>query len=367
MADHKMMLLFLRLLAYTIDWFIIGSFVVVTQFLALMGFFDWNLAHEAMLYLCVLMYFVLWEVLNNGQTPGKAITRVRLVCNRQGRLTLYDAALRASILLLTPRIAMSIMDLCCFLIDDNVRLFPFRPTSLSSIAAIPIAMLITKGNFGIHDLFSDTKVVFAAEEEYRETYWPSKAAKWAAFAAFVVLTLSISLGFGALKKPLSQSVTGTVGSTIEDYTPYSYEFFSEVDRYAVSLDEITRSMHSGEQFINCDDKIYGSWIAGLEITFKDSPRLIDKETRQMKFDSSYFFMYQIPVTPKGLFSSEAQAIVAQFIRSKIGDERPILIDFQIKRSCVLIEICVTKRIAVDRSGTILEPDGASWYSILLHN
>jgi len=357
-----MKLLALRLLAYTIDWSIIGSFVLVTQLLALLGLFDWNIAHEAMLYLCILAYFVLWEVLNNGQTPGKAITRVRLVCNRQAGLTLYDATLHASILLLTPRLVMAITGLCCFLFDD--RLFPFRPgdTYFSSIAAIPIAMLITKGNFGIHDLFSETKVVLAAEEEYREPNWPSKTTTSAALASFVVLTLSISLGFGALKKPLSQFVTGTDGSAREGYPPYyKYEFFSEFDRHMVSLDEITRSMHCGEQFINCDDELGVRWIAGLEITFEDSPRWIADETRQVRFNSSSFFIYRVPVTGKGLLSSEVQALVAQFIRSRIGDECPILIDFQLKRSCAFIEIRVTKRVAVDHLGSVLEPDGASWW------
>lgn len=368
MANHTKKLLALRLLAYTIDWSIIGSFVLVTQFIALLGLFEWNLAHEAMLYFCMVAYFVLWEVLNNGQTPGKAITGVRLVCNRQDRLTLYDATLRASILFLIPRLAQAITGLCCFLFDN--RLFPFRPgeTYFSSLAAIPIAMLITKGNFGIHDLFSETRIVLAAEKEYREPNWPCRTTTLVALALFVLLTLSISLGVRELGETLSQFVTGTDGSTREGYPLYSEnEFFSEFHRYTVSLDEITRSMYCGEEFINCDDELEVRWITGLEITFEDSPRWIAEETRQARFDSSSFFMYRVPVTRKGLLSCEAQALVAQFIRSKIGDERPILIDFQLKKSCTLIEIRVTKRIAVDRSGTILEPDDASWYGIFLHN
>ena len=366
MANHTKNLVALRLLAYTIDWSIIGSFVLVTQFIALLGLFESNLAHEAMLYFCIVAYFVLWEVINNGQTPGKAITGVRLVCNRQARLTLYDATLRALILFLIPRLAQAITGLCYFLLDSN--LFPFRPsnTFFSSIVAIPIAMLITKGNFGIHDLLSETKVVLSTQEEYRKPNWPSKTTTLAALALFVLLTLSISLGFGAFDETLAQLVTGTGESTREGYPPYyEYEFFSEFGRHTVSLDEITRSMHCGEQFINCDDELVVERIAGLDITFKDSPRWIAEETRQLKFDSSNFFIYRIPVTSQGLLSCEAQALVAQFIRSKIGDERPILIDFQLKRSCVLIEIRVTKRIAVGRSGTILEPDGASWYGIFL--
>lgn len=70
-----------RILAFIVDGFIIGSYLFISGFLIASANLD-N-AGEWVYYLVmglpVLLYYLLWESLWNGQTPGKAALKIRVV------------------------------------------------------------------------------------------------------------------------------------------------------------------------------------------------------------------------------------------------------------------------------------------------
>lgn len=70
-----------RILAFIVDGFIIGSYLFLSGFLIASANLD-N-AGEWVYYLVmglpVLLYYLLWESLWNGQTPGKAALKIRVV------------------------------------------------------------------------------------------------------------------------------------------------------------------------------------------------------------------------------------------------------------------------------------------------
>lgn len=118
-----------------------------------------NVLQQIVEILLVIVYFIVFQFYNNGQTFGKKLMKIKVVSTK-GSLTLNQVALRA---LIINTIFIDIMIVGCllFLNKDFYFYFNFALQGLSTIILVItlIMILFRKDGRGLHDVISNTKVI----------------------------------------------------------------------------------------------------------------------------------------------------------------------------------------------------------------
>lgn len=113
--------------------------------------------------LCVL-YFVVYQFYNNGQTIGKKLFKIRVVSNNQENLTIDNYIYRAFIVNSVLANILSFIFLLFFK-EDLWFTSTFFVSSLNyAVLAVCLIMItLNKSGCGLHDIVSNTKVVYVGK------------------------------------------------------------------------------------------------------------------------------------------------------------------------------------------------------------
>lgn len=113
--------------------------------------------------LCVL-YFVVYQFYNNGQTIGKKLLKIRVVSNNQENLTIDNYIYRAFIVNSVLANILSFIFLLFFK-EDLWFTSTFFVSSLNyAVLAVCLIMItLNKSGCGLHDIVSNTKVVYVGK------------------------------------------------------------------------------------------------------------------------------------------------------------------------------------------------------------
>ncbi len=108
----------------------------------------------------IILYFVVFQFYNKGQTFGKKLMRLRVVSTKDGELTLNQVTYRA---LIINSILVTILMLAALLFAGRSYYY-YTSTVLQYIAAIIeiatlIMILFRKDGRGLHDVIAGTKVI----------------------------------------------------------------------------------------------------------------------------------------------------------------------------------------------------------------
>lgn len=108
----------------------------------------------------IILYFVVFQFYNKGQTFGKKLMRLRVVSTKDGELTLNQVTYRA---LIINSILVTILMLAALLFAGRSYYY-YTSTVLQYIAAIIeiatlIMILFRKDGRGLHDIIAGTKVI----------------------------------------------------------------------------------------------------------------------------------------------------------------------------------------------------------------
>ena len=108
----------------------------------------------------IILYFVVFQFYNKGQTFGKKLMKLRVVSTKDGELTLNQVTYRA---LIINSILVTILTLAALLFAGRNYYF-YTSTALQYIAAIIeiatiIMILFRKDGRGLHDIIAGTKVI----------------------------------------------------------------------------------------------------------------------------------------------------------------------------------------------------------------
>ena len=121
----------------------------------------------------MLLYFVVFQAYNKGQTIGKKLVKLKVVGNSGKELGLNDYLKRV---LIIPPIFCDLLDLILLMfVQKNIYLTSnIVLTVLKNLLLLitGIMVIYRKDNRGLHDLIADTKVI-----ELKEKKKPKKKEK----------------------------------------------------------------------------------------------------------------------------------------------------------------------------------------------
>ena len=107
-----------------------------------------------------ILYFIVFQYKNNGQTVGKKILKLRVVSNNDKELTMNSFAVRS---LIVNNILVDMMILSVSILGTKdiyfVSSLVLEFIEYSLLFAIAITVLSRKDKRGIHDLITNTKVI----------------------------------------------------------------------------------------------------------------------------------------------------------------------------------------------------------------
>ncbi len=108
----------------------------------------------------MLLYFVLFQAYNNGQTLGKKLVKIKVTSNSKKQLDLNDYIKRV---LVAPPIFCNLLDLILLMFaSKKIYLTGNIVLNLIQILLLLIAgfmVIYRKDGRGLHDLIADTKVI----------------------------------------------------------------------------------------------------------------------------------------------------------------------------------------------------------------
>lgn len=108
----------------------------------------------------IILYFIVFQFYNNGQTFGKKLMGIKVINNDGGKLTFNSMVYRS---LIVNSIFVSFINLCClvFMKSDTYYYLSAATQMVNGIifVTIIIMVLFKKDGRGIHDVISGTKVV----------------------------------------------------------------------------------------------------------------------------------------------------------------------------------------------------------------
>lgn len=107
-----------------------------------------------------VLYFVVLQKYNNGQTLGKKFMKIKIISNNESELTLNNYLYRT---LLLNGLLINIINLCLVLfLDKNSYFFVSLSLQLLQIVLLLVTMfmvLFKQDGRGLHDMVANTKVV----------------------------------------------------------------------------------------------------------------------------------------------------------------------------------------------------------------
>ena len=108
---------------------------------------------------CIIAYFIVFNLLNNGQTLGKKLMRIKIVANK-GKLTWKNYLIR-NIILNELLINILLCVMVFFIKDTQFYTFSMILTYVSATILIVdvLMMLFRKDKRSLHDILSNTKVI----------------------------------------------------------------------------------------------------------------------------------------------------------------------------------------------------------------
>ena len=111
-----------------------------------------------------IIYFILFQYLNKGQTIGKAIFKIQIVSDKR-KLKFYQVLLSSLIVCNIATSAITLTVLRLLSMDSYLKVSGIiNYIELIIIVAIVIMINMRKDQRGLHDLLSKTKVVYVEKE-----------------------------------------------------------------------------------------------------------------------------------------------------------------------------------------------------------
>lgn len=108
----------------------------------------------------IILYFIVFQFYNNGQTFGKKLMGIKVINNDGGKLTFNSMVYRS---LIVNSIFVSFINLCClvFMKSDTYYYLSAATQMVNAIIFIVLIVMVLfrKDGRGIHDVISGTKVV----------------------------------------------------------------------------------------------------------------------------------------------------------------------------------------------------------------
>lgn len=108
----------------------------------------------------IMLYFIVFQFYNNGQTFGKKLMGIKVVNSDGGNLTFNSMVFRS---LIVNSILVSFINLCClgFMTSDTYYFLSAATQMVNAIILMSIILMVLfkKNGRGIHDIVSGTQVV----------------------------------------------------------------------------------------------------------------------------------------------------------------------------------------------------------------
>ena len=108
----------------------------------------------------IILYFIVFQFYNNGQTFGKKLMGIKVVNSDGGNLTFNSMVYRS---LIINSILVSFINLCClFFMTSDTYYYLSAATQMVNAIILMVTILMVlfkKDGRGIHDVVSGTKVV----------------------------------------------------------------------------------------------------------------------------------------------------------------------------------------------------------------
>ncbi|MBR3161211.1 MAG: RDD family protein [Bacilli bacterium] len=118
--------------------------------------------NENVVYLIVSIgYFLVFQYLNKGATIGKSLMKIRIVAKKKKTVSLWQLLIRVS--LVNEILAMVLLLLLVKTSSGIPFLIGYGLVSLARniiVVVCGIVMFIRKDNKGIHDIISDSEVIY---------------------------------------------------------------------------------------------------------------------------------------------------------------------------------------------------------------
>lgn len=110
--------------------------------------------------LVMILYFIVFQAYNHGQTIGKKLVKIKVVANHRKQLNLNDYFKRSIVI---PPILCNLLDLILLMfVNKDIYLTSNLILTAAQILLLLIAgfmVIYRKDARGLHDLIADTKVV----------------------------------------------------------------------------------------------------------------------------------------------------------------------------------------------------------------
>ena len=129
-----------------------------------------GLATNVITLVVTILYFVGFQYINQGQTLGKKLFKIKVVGSKNDRPKFYQILIRA--LLINSIVTNAISEILISTLSKNAYMASSQYVQLVDMAIIVasfILIMFREDGKGLHDMIAGTKVVFESEVNEEET------------------------------------------------------------------------------------------------------------------------------------------------------------------------------------------------------
>lgn len=218
-----------RVLAFVLDFAVLWAALEATLFVRTVFNFDapgpiGNLWASGF----VACYFVAFEALGRGQTPGKRICGVSVMSCSGRRVTVYQSSIRVLLIMFFPVALGLVIRLMATVFDLPDPAFDVldQGAELTSFLIWPVTAALTRGRTGLHDYAAAT-VVSSPKGMLKSPPPPPRA-----FLLAVMAVVLFSFGFTAMNGLIYQPQSARGSETV---LPSEYDVHSPPSERTVQL------------------------------------------------------------------------------------------------------------------------------------